>query len=109
MGLYGSWKFKGLTSLGVITFDESCAVKDGVYKEPGEEDVEVKIVERIKYITIQGEDVVDPVPLIILTVFFLVTIAIIIYVCMWCIRRERKKFADFEQKQQGKVSPAPWG
>mmetsp|Transcript_2659 Transcript_2659/g.3673 ORF Transcript_2659/g.3673 Transcript_2659/m.3673 type:complete len:203 (+) Transcript_2659:110-718(+) len=41
MGFYGSWKFKGLTSLGVVEFTEDCIPKDGVYTEPGAKDVEI--------------------------------------------------------------------
>lgn len=63
--------------------------------------MEVRIVERIKII--KGDDVVDPVPLIILTVFFLITIAIIIVICFWCIRRERHRHA-----QKKEIAPAPW-
>ena len=38
MGFYGSWKFKGLTSVGVIELKSDCKPKDGVYKEPGASD-----------------------------------------------------------------------
>ena len=31
LGFYGSWKFSGMTSLGVITFSENCIPKDGVF------------------------------------------------------------------------------
>lgn len=91
MGFYGSWKFKGLTSIGVIEFNSDCIPKDGEYKEPGESDVEIRIVERIKYITIKGDDVIkmDHVPLIIVSVLFFIAVAVVIAVCLWCIRRER--------------------
>ena len=102
MGFFGSWKFQGMTSLGVITFNEGCIPSDGEFKEPGASDLDVRIVERIKYLP--GEEVVDPVPLIILTVFFLITIGVILYVCRWCIHRERHR--NQQKKQQ--VTPAPW-
>lgn len=89
MGFYGSWKFKGLTSIGVIEFNSDCIPKDGVFKEPGESDVEIRIVERIKYITIKGDVVMDHVPLIIVSVLFFIAVAVVIAVCLWCIRRER--------------------
>ena len=103
MGFFGSWRFSGLTSLGVIQFTDTCIPKNGEFREPNESDLAVRIVERIKYI--EGPKVVDPVPLIVLTVFFLITIAIIIYVCLRCIRKERLKHAELMKRR---IGPAPW-
>ena len=37
--------------------------------------------------------------------FFLITIAIIIAICLWCIRRERRRFNEQYKKR---IGPAPW-
>lgn len=39
MGFFGSYKFDGLTSLGVIQFNEDCIPANGEYVEPEKEDL----------------------------------------------------------------------
>lgn len=44
IGLYGAWKFQGLTDLGLISLDTDCKPKGGVFKEPGAPDKEIVTV-----------------------------------------------------------------
>ena len=116
VGLFGSWKFNGLHSLGVITLNTDCIPKDGVYVAPKKEEEKVRIVEVIK--EVKGDTVevpievevekekADPIPLIVLAVVFFVTVACILFYCLHCIRSHKKRIEVLETEK--KETPPVW-
>ncbi len=116
MGLFGSWKFNGLHSLGVITLNTDCIPQDGVFVEPKKEEEKVRIVEVIK--EVKGDTVevpvevevenekVDPIPLIVLALVFFITVACILFYCLHCIRRHKKRIEVLESEK--KETPPVW-
>ena len=111
IGLFGSWKFQGLRSLGAIVFDTECIPKNGVYTEPKPEESNVRIVEVIKEVPVPVEvekKKTDPIPIIILAVLFFVTVALIIFFCLYCMRRQKRRIQVLED-EKAKNTAVNWG